>query len=156
MKHYKLREPQVSMTGFTDLFVITHADLTEATDNTDQTIDLDAVAYGDVVKQDVLLEIKTAFDTASADESLTASIGVNGALTQFIGAVSLITAGTAVTTAQAYVPVTHAAYAVPAGGKTLQAKFDITDADGALADHSAGELRLWMNIQRASERDIQA
>jgi len=157
MKHYKLRPPQIAAVGFTDLFVLTHADLTETTDNTDQAITLDQVEFGDYIAYDALIEIKTAFDAASADEGLNITLGVNGALTQFIGNSALVSSGTGTAAKTAYAPAAGGApYIVPTGGKNIQANFDITDADGDLEDHSAGEVWIWMNIRRLIERDISA
>jgi hypothetical protein len=155
MKHFRLTPTQAARTGYTDLFVITHADLTETTDNTDQTITLDALAFGDLIKYDALLQIKTAFDAAtiSADNAVTVAIGVTGATTNIIAASAISSggAGTAVTTgygmAAAALP-----YFTPTGGKNLLATVDITDADGSLAEFTTGELHLWMYISRNSER----
>lgn len=156
MKHILLTAAQSAANhGFTDLFVLTHADLTDTTDTNDQAITLDALAFGDLVGYNALIEIVTAFDaaTVSADNALTVSLGVTSALTQIIGASALAAAGvgtvakTAYTTAAAGLP-----YITPTGGKDLIANFDITDADGAVADYTAGEIRIWVNISRWSKR----
>lgn len=156
MRHYKLSSEQAAANhGFTDLFVLTHADLTEATDNTDQAITLDALAFGDLVGYNALIEIETAFDAAnvSADNALTVSLGVTGALTQIIGASALAAAGAGTAAVTGYATAAGGApYSTPTGGKNLIANFDITDADGALADYSAGEIRIWVNISRRSQR----
>lgn len=156
MKHYLLTAAQKAATGFTDLFVVTHADLTEATDNTDQAITLDALAFGDLVGYNALIEIQTAFDAAnvSADNAVTVSLGVTGALTQVIGASAIAAAGAGTAASTSYATAAGGApYPTPTGGKNLVANFDITDADGSLADFSAGELRIWCNISRKSQRD---
>lgn len=155
MKHYLAREIAKAASGFTDLFVLTHADLTEATDNTDQAITLDALEFGDLVGYQALIEIRTAFDaaTVSADNALTVSLGVTGALTQIIGASALAAAGAGTAAKTAYAPAAGgAAYPTPTGGKNLIANFDITDADGALVDYTAGEIWIWVNISRYSVR----
>lgn len=157
MKHYLLnRTPRADNLGFTDLFVLTHADLTEATDNTDQTITLDALAFGDVVGYEALVEIVTAFDAAnvSADNALTVAIGVTGATTQIIGASALAASGAGTAAKTAYATAAGGSpYVTPTGGKNLLATFDITDADGALADFSAGEIRVWLKISRWADRN---
>lgn len=155
MKHIRLLPQQQARSGFTDLFVITHEDLTTATDNTDQTLTLDQLAFGDIVKYDALIEIKTAFDAAnvSADNALTIALGVTGATTQFVGASTLATGGAGTAAKTCYVPAAGgAAYATPTGGKDILATMDITDADGALADYSAGEIHIYLHISRFSER----
>lgn len=155
MRHTLLTAAQKAATGFTDLFVLTHADLTEAVDNTDQAITLDALAFGDLVGYHALIEIVTAFDAAavSADNALTVSLGVTSALTQIIGASALAAAGVGTAAKTAYATAAGgAAYATPTGGKNLIANFDITDADGALVDYSTGEIRIWCNISRWASR----
>jgi hypothetical protein len=154
MRHYKLRGAQSAvLAGLTDLWVITHADLTQATVATDEVEDLDAVEFGDIVSYDCFMQILVPFTPQpSADAGLNVTLGVNGALTQFIGNSALMAAGVATAAKTAYVPVAAGVpYAVPTGGKTLQANFDITDADGALATFTAGELAIGMRIQRYSE-----
>jgi hypothetical protein len=154
-RHYLLKADQKAATGFTDLFIVTEADLTETTDNTDQSVTLDALEFGDLVGYNALIEIRTAFDaaTVSADNACTVSLGVTGAVTQIIGA-SAITAGGAGTAAKtAYATAAGgAAYPTPTGGKNLLVNFDVTDADGSLAEYTTGELWIWVNISRYSQR----
>lgn len=155
MKHYTLRGEQRAVLGFTDLYVVTDADLTPATDTTDQALVLETLAFGDVVYYTALIEIKTAFDAAnvSADNALTVSLGVTSALTQIIGASALAAAGVGTAAKTAYAPAAGGSpYVVPTGGKDLIANFDLTDADGALADYSAGEIHIWANISRWAVR----
>lgn len=156
MKHILLQSHQsAANNGFTDLFVLTHADLTDTTDTNDQAITLDALEFGDVVGYNALIEIVTAFDAAnvSADNALTVSLGVTGALTQVIGASALAAAGVGTVAKTAYSTAAGGApYVTPTGGKNLIANFDITDADGAVADYSAGEIWIWVNISRWSKR----
>lgn len=154
MRHSKFK-PCTNDFGWTDLFVLTHADLTDPTDNTDQTITLDALAFGDIVGYNAMIEIKTAFDAAnvSADNALTLAVGVTGATTQIIGASALAAAGAGTAALTCYTTAAGGTnYATPTGGKNLLATLDITDADGALVDYSAGEVWIWLTISRASER----
>lgn len=153
-KHIIFTPSQRAYTGYSDLFVLTHADLTEATDNTDQTVTLDALAFGDSVKYDAVIQIKTAFDAAnvSADNALTVSLGVTGAATQIIGASALAASGAGTAAKTTYCTAAGgAAYPTPTGGKNLIATFDINDADGALADYSAGEIHVYLNIVRQAD-----
>lgn len=165
MKHYLLTAAQKAATGYTDLFVIQpKVDFTETTDNTDQTLTLDALAFGDIVENRALIEIKEALGTTaagtgvpSADFACTISLGVTGATTQFIGASAIAAAGAATAAKTAYATAAGAAaYPVPSGGKNLLATVDITDADGSLAEVEYGEIWVWMDISRQSVRhDIQ-
>jgi hypothetical protein len=154
MKRIRLLPAQQARTGYTDLFVLTHADLTTAADNTDQTVTLDTLAFGDIIKYDAFIQIKTAFDaaTASADNALTVALGVTGATTQIIGASALAASGAGTAAKTTYCTAAGGvAYPVPTGGKDLLATFDITDADGALVDYTAGEIHIYMHIIRESE-----
>ncbi len=153
-RHYKFDQFK-NPGGWTDLFVITHEDLTQGTDNTDQTITLDALAFGDIVGLNAMIEIKYAFDAAnvSADNALTIAIGVTGATTQIIGASALAASGAGTAAKTCYTTAAGGTYyATPTGGKDLLATMDITDLDGALVDYSAGEVWVWLNISRESER----
>ena len=161
MRHYKLQASQAAANGgFTDLWVVGHADLTTATDNTAQTLTLDALEMGDLVGYTALAEIREAFDAAnvSADNALTVSLGVTGATTQFIGASALTAAGVGTAVKTGYAPAAGGApYYTPSGGKDILATFTITDADGALADFSTGEIGIWLIINRwASRSQMQA
>ena len=160
MKHYLLSAAQKAATGFTDLFVVNHADLTEATDNTDQSLTLDALEFGDLVGYHALIEIKQAFDaaTVSADNACTVSLGVTGAVTQIIGASAIAAGGAGTAAKTGYATAAGGSpYYTPTGGKNLLANFDVTDADGSLAEYTAGELYIWCNISRWAQRDtIQA
>lgn len=155
-RHYLLSNTsRLGILGFTDVFVLTHADLTDPTDNTDQTITLDALAFGDVVGYEALIEIVTAFDAAnvSADNALTVALGVTGATTQFIGASALAAAGAGTAAKTCYATAAGGApYVTPTGGKNILATFDITDADGALVEYSAGEIAIYMKISRWADR----
>lgn len=151
MKHDLIKVP-ANHCGFTDVFTITHADLTAATDDLAQTITLDALAFGDMVYA-AAIEIQTAFDAASADEATTAALGVTSATTQFLAAFTFVTGGAGVAAKTgACQGETFAPYITPTGGKDILLTVDITDADGALVDHSAGVLLIWMQISRWADR----
>lgn len=156
MKHYRLNSQQVSSNkGYTDCFVLNHADLTEATDNTDQAVALATLAMGDVVDNNPMVEIVTAFDAPSANATLAVSVGVTSALDTILAAKTLINSGTAAAAGTSFAPSSglYYPYVTPSGGKTLYANFDITDADGALADCTQGEIRIWLTISRKADRD---
>ncbi len=161
MKHFLLNAAQKAATGYTDLFVIQPAvDFTQSTDNTDQTLTLDALEFGDIVENRALIEIRSALGTTaegtgvpSTDFALTIALGVTGATSQFIGASDLAAAGAATAAKTAYATANSAAaYCTPSGGKNILATLDITDADGSLAEVDYGEIWIWMDINRRSVR----
>ena len=146
-------QQKAAVGGYTDLYVLTDADLTETTVNTDTPVTLDTLNFGDVVEYQSLIEIKTAFAGGTADNACTVSLGVTGALTQFIGASAIASGGSYTAAKTAYCQAAGgAAYPTPTGGKSLIANFDITDADGALVDYTAGEIHIWVKISRYNER----
>lgn len=154
MRHHKLQAAQsAACGGFTDIFIVTHADLTQSTNNTDETETLDAVEFGDLVFYDVLMEILTPFTPApSGDAGVNVTLGVTGAVTQFLGNSAIMAAGAATAAKTGYATAAGGApYVVPTGGKDILATFDITDADGNLAAYTAGEIAILMKILRWNE-----
>jgi hypothetical protein len=153
-RHYKLTAEQASATGFTDLFVIAYNDaaLTAAVaDNTAVAVTLDALALGDVVRQDVLIEPTVGW-TGPSDLTATVSAGVTGTATALTPALTITTAGaaTAISTTDTSDNQTNAHYAA-AAAINLIATFT-PDADSGVDEFTAGELRIWMNISRAAVR----
>ena len=155
MRKYNETTFQRTKQGWTLARVITAADdFTESTDNTDQTLTLGTLAMGDVVL-DAMLEVRTAIGNASANMTLAASLGVTGATTQFIGASTLVNAGTPAAANTVFCPAnTFAAYPTPSGGKSILLTLDITDADGHLSACATGELWVWLKIDRAGDRAL--
>ena len=148
MKHYRLKNNQQHAGGFTDLFVLTHADLTETTDNTAQAIVLTALDIGDVVFPNMLLEVVTNASGGSVS-TCTGSVGVTGALTQFIGNSNLLSAGN-----EYFAPAnTVAPYVCVAGSINVEANF-IPDSGHDLEDLTAGEFWVWACISRSGERAL--
>jgi hypothetical protein len=125
-------------------FVIGHADLTETADNTAQSITLMALEFHDVVSHHMIVDVTTAFSGGSVT-TCTLSIGVTSALTQFVNGQDVMAAGAIVPAA------TVADYPVPSGGKTLYATFT-PDASHDLEDLTAGELEIFVTIDRTAER----
>jgi len=164
MKHYLLTAEQSAANGGkTDLFVIeAGVDLTESTDNTDQVLTLDALAFGDVVQNNVLVEINLALGTTaagtgtpSADTAVAVSLGVTGAATQFLGASAVFAAGAATAAKTAYASANSVAdYPTPTGGKDIILTADVTDVDGSLAELNYGEIWVWLTIVRWARRHI--
>lgn len=146
MKAYRLKQEERAGIGFTDLFVVTKADLTSAVNNTAQSIVLTALAVGDLVMNNCLLEVKT---NATVLATATGELGVTGATTQFITASDLLAAGTEYyTVAAAVAPyVTTAAVNLLFTGRPGAAE--------ALASMGAGEFWIWATINRKNERNVQ-
>jgi hypothetical protein len=135
--------------GFTDLFVVTLADATETTDDTDQAIKLLDLAVGDIVYPNVLMEVKS---NAAGLTTANASVGINDALTAFVAASSLLAAGN-----EYFVPAESAPpYATVATGKSLVINLDPGADTAALSDLTALEVWVWVQISRKSDRAIEA
>lgn len=151
-KHYLLNSEQRARTGFTDLFIVKYTDVSASiADNTAATVTLDSLALGDVVLQDTLIEVRTAW-AGPADLTATASVGVTGTATALTPALTITTAGagTAITTTDTSDNQTNAHYAAAAAIDLIAT---ITpDADSGVDEFTAGELAIWMNISRAADR----
>jgi hypothetical protein len=144
MTHYRLLNSERLAGGFTDLFKVTHNDLTMATAATGQTLTLATLRTGDVIFTGLLLEVKEAFAGCT---TLTASLGVDGALTQFL-------AGTTMKSLACMVPAnTVAAYPATAT-KSFQLAFASPGAGESLVNATAGELWIWATLFRTSDRAI--
>lgn len=148
MIHHRIKCPEQNG-GFTDLFIVGTtrgasgaSDFTEAVDDTDQAITLTALAQGDVVHE-VILDRVTAFAGLTA---CNASVGVNGALTEFIGSSSLLAAG------ELTFKGDDQAYSTPTGGKNLVINMDPAANTQALADLTAGEAYVWVRLTRRADR----
>lgn len=154
MRHAKLSAAQIAATGFTDLFVITAADLTVTTDDLLQNIALDVLQLGDVIRNHTLLEIKKAFSPVpSGNAAVTASVGRTGdGYTDCLAASALVT-NTAIAVGTAYAAGEAIAdQVIAAANTTLYCQVDINDVDGDLATMTAGEIWIWLHINRTSER----
>lgn len=152
LKHIPLSLNERAMTGYTDLYIIKYTDLTEGTDNTAQALTLETLAAGDIVKQDVLVEVQSAWNGDSA-LTATVSVGVTSAATALTPALTICTAGTgaAATAADTSDCQTNAHYV--SAGIAMLATFT-PDADSALDEFTSGELRIWANISRKQNRSV--
>ena len=142
MKHYLLKDP-AAFAGMTDLFVLTHEDLTESADNTAQAVVLDALNVGDVVFPNMVLDVT---ENANVVATVTASVGVTGALTQFIGNSNLLAAGS-----EHYSTANSVAAYVTTSAVNLEVNF-IPGAADNLAEITAGEFWLYACISRKLDR----
>lgn len=152
LKHYKLTADQSARCGGkTDLFVVKYTDLFETTDNTAEALTLDALALGDIVYQNAVISVTKAWD-GDAALTATASVGVTGTATALTPALTIATAGTgaAIGTTDTSDCQTNAHY-VAAAAINLIATFT-PDADSAVDEFTAGELQIWLQIDRAANR----
>lgn len=97
MQVIKLNEQEKAETGYNWKAVITHADLTETTADTDMTIALISTAIGAIVK-DAAFYLKTAFEDASdaALNDTKVSVGDGGSSARFLAAIQVNENGTEV------------------------------------------------------------
>lgn len=150
MKNYHLKNVQSSrLGGFTDLWIIkqtaaSSGDLTQTTNNTQQAITLSALAIGDIVLMDLFMEVRTV---GAGLATFTASVGVTGALTQFIAAQDMLAGNVYFAQASSVAP-----YATIAASKNLVVNFT-PGASEALASATALELWIWAKISRLSDRN---
>lgn len=149
MKHYLLRSGERAATGFTDLFEITHADLTETTANTAQVITLDALALGDQLMPGALLEVTEAFTAVGTTDDLFVGVGNTTNRDLLLSNFALVNSGSAATAGKG--KILTLGMEVPQA-TALQAEFAIFAPAVALADYASGTLRLWCNISRRRGR----
>jgi len=90
MQVYKLNSNEQAATGFTHRVRLTHADLTEATANTAQTIAIFTVAARDYV-QDVAFNLVEAFENSAdtAYNTTTLIVGDGGDTARYIASAEL-------------------------------------------------------------------
>jgi len=132
--------------GWTDLFIVTHADFTTVTDDVAQSITLCPLAIGDVVNNNVLLEVRTNANVVAA---VTGSVGVTGSVAALLAASDLLAAGGEYYASGSGI----GAYAAIAAVNLL------FTADPGAADNvdemTAGEFWIWATISRKAERNLQ-
>lgn len=149
MRHYHTKLDQFTRVGgFTDVVAVYNTDLTQAVNNTVQTVNLTtlALALGDIVSPEIIMEVITP---SVGLTTCTCSVGVTGALTQFIAAQDMVAGN------KYFVPAnTVGAYADIAAAKFLTATFTPGAAE-ALSACTALEVRFWFKISRKADRDIQ-
>lgn len=142
MRHYRLKEEERALHGYTDLVIVEHTDFAEDTDDTAETITILALAANDIVRGDVVADVRTAVAGLTA---CTLDVGRGSA-----GNSNAYHDGVDATTAQAY-----AATADPArvdGTEELSMTLDPASNGENLGETSAGEIWVWANIWRESDR----
>ena len=144
MKVYELPAETKAATGYTHKVIITHDDLTMATANTVQTIELLSVAAGDVVNT-AAVKVVTAFSDASdtAYNTTTLIVGDDGTTNRFVTSQELNVNGTEVLYKAATNTAPHA-YTV---ANTVDAVFGSMAAK-SLSDIDAGEVHVFLGVNK--------
>lgn len=144
-KHYKLTLQEQAATGFTDKFVLTHADLTETGADTDQTIPLLAVKAGTVVGSEVGYKLVIPFEDASDAALNTTKISVGETDTdRFLTATEMNKNGTEVL----YKVTANAVDTLPfafTADDTIDATVESMSAK-SLVDIDVGEVHLYLHL----------
>lgn len=143
MDIYHLNNDQTVALGANRLFKILYSDLSEGVDDTDETVTLEALAEGDVVK-DVRAVLKTDFAGITA---CNASIGVTSAVTTFSANTSILSGGGIPCAAATVHP-----YVSP-GSVSLLVNFDPAGNGDALDELTAGELWVFATIIKKADLD---
>jgi len=147
MKVFELPAETKSATGFSHKAIVTVADITESTADTDQTIALLSVAAGDVVEK-AAYKLVTAFSDASdaALNDTKVQVGDGADTDRFIAATQVNVNGTEVlyaananTTSYAYT----AADTVDLLVESMTAK--------SLSDLDAGEIHVYLAVTKLSD-----
>lgn len=143
MERIRLSNLERVSNGFTDLIKLTHADLTEATANTAQTIEIANVRAGSVVKNAAVV-LKTAFKDASdaAFNTTAITVGDDGDTDRLIASMELNENGTEVT--YKVNPAANLPYAFTASN-TLDVVFGSMSAK-SLSDIDTGEVWIFLEI----------
>lgn len=144
-KHYKLTLQEQADTGFTDKFVLTHADLTETGADTDQTIQLLAVKAGTVVGPEVGYKLVIPFEDASDSGFNTTKISVGETdIDRFLTATEMNKNGTEVL----YKVTANAVDTLPfafTATDTIDATVESMSAK-SLVDIDVGEVHLYLHL----------
>ena len=144
MKVYELPAETKAATGYTHKVIITHTDLTMATANTVQTIELLSVAAGDVVNT-AAVKVVTAFSDASdtAYNTTTLIVGDDGTTNRFVTSQELNVNGTEVL----YKAATNTAPHAYTAANTVDAVFGSMAAK-SLSDIDAGEVHVFLGVNK--------
>ena len=144
MKVYELPAETKAATGYTHKVIITHDDLTTATANTAQTIELLSVAAGDVVNT-AAVKVVTAFSDASdtAYNTTTLIVGDDGTTNRFVTSQELNVNGTEVL----YKAATNTAPHAYTAANTVDAVFGSMAAK-SLSDIDAGEVHVFLGVNK--------
>lgn len=144
MKHIPLPDNVIIHTGFTDLFVVTEADLDTLATNTSKVLNLLSLAIGDTVMMaHTWLKTPLKNSADAAFNTCAATLGDTGSANRFITSQELNANGTTVTT-KAGANTTNFVYTA---ADTLQLTV-ASMAGKALNDLDTGELHIYVNIAR--------
>jgi hypothetical protein len=147
MRHYHLNHHERLATGFTDVFAIYKADITQTLADEPSQVDLTPIKTGDLVMNDAFLEVITPVTGLTSALGALAVRAVAGPL---LGNSNLLAAGSRYYASEA----TTAPKAAISNGIL---GFDLTAGAGEVpASLTAGEFRIWISICRKTERNFQA
>jgi len=147
MRHYLLTNQERANSGYTDCFVVLSSDLT-TTSGQDHTVNLCPLALNDVVKSDMVVEVVTPF--AHANSGTTVEIGYTDDFDAFIDAKSIEAAANTSYLMGDGSGATNVGYIEDAASKYLVCKVTVTTS--VVNTCTAGEIRIWANINRAADR----
>lgn len=177
MKHYNLKTLARTKSAYTDLFILKYVSSTDNDfiKNATTAVVLTALGVGDVVDK-VLSEVKTAV----AGPTATLSVGIVGALTQFtpasdiatgtvvpyVAGVAAASVGTGFIAASSAGAVTTALTNATSGvvaATGVQSRYAVNTAVNLVANTvisnttvTAGEVWIWLSIDRLADRVIDA
>ena len=145
MKVYELPAETKAATGYTHKVIITHVDLTTATANTAQTIELLSVAAGDVVNT-AAVKVVTAFSDASdtAYNTTTLIVGDDGTTNRYVTSQELTVNAAAEVLYKAGTNTAPHAYTA---ANTVDAVFGSMAAK-SLSDIDAGEVHVFLGVNK--------
>lgn len=142
MKVYELPAETKAATGFTHKAVITHTSLTEAADNTAQTLTLLTVPADSIITN-AATHLVTPFQLSgtTAYNSNTVVVGISGTTNQLIASQQVNANGTPVTTRifNSTAPVAYTAATPIIATVASMASYD-------LAELNAGELHVFLSV----------
>ena len=142
MQVYELPNETKAATGFTHKVVITHTSLTEATDNTAQTLTL-LTLPADSIITNAASHLVTAFQKTgtTAYNSNTLVVGISGTTNQLIASQQLNTNGTVATTRifNSTAPIAYTSSSPIIATVASMASYDLAELD-------AGEVHVFLSV----------
>lgn len=144
MKTYELPAETKAATGYTHKVILDHTDLTNASTNTAQTIELLSVAAGDVVHS-AAVKVVTHFENTAdtAFNSTTLIVGDDGSTNRFVTSTQVNDNDGSKVTYKAHTNTAPHAYTA---ANTVDAV--VTPAAGNLAALNAGEVHIFLGVNK--------
>jgi len=144
MRHLILNANEAHPVGWTDLFMVSHADLTDAVALEQQTVVLKTLGIGTVVSNVLLLEVKVVPAGLTTCVCSVGPAGIN-----MLSAVDVV--GT-----RYHVPAHNkGAYVIADAASQLVAIFKPNTGAESLSLLTAGEFWIWASCNRAADRRVE-